>query len=264
MDSRPIGVYDSGVGGIVVLSEIIKILPNEDFIYLGDTARFPYGTKSKENIIKYTKESIKFLIDKNVKAIVIACGTASTVLPEVLKTTYNIPIIGVLEPTIASIDDKTKKIGIIATSRTITSKAWDIMLIDKYPNLEIISNACPILASLAETGWIDNEIAKLTIWEYLKPFKKSNISELILGCTHYPLFKNLIKEELPNVKLIDIGEKTAIYLRNTLEENNLLNNQSTASKYNFNLTDMDDNYLNMINNLLNEKNKNLSVEKVEL
>jgi len=255
MDNRPIGICDSGVGGIVVLSEIIKLLPNESFIYLGDTGRFPYGTKSKDSIIKYTEESIEFLIGKNVKAIVVACGTASTVLPEILKTKYNLPIIGVLEPTLLQIDNNNKKIGIIATPRTIASKTWDLILKEKYPNREVIGKACPLLVPLAEAGWIDNEIAKLTLKEYLKPFKNIDISELILGCTHYPLFKKLIKQELEDVKLIDIGEKTAIYFKRFMTENKLLSGSNSNPKFEVNLTDMEDSYLEMINKLLNEKSK---------
>jgi len=251
MNNKPIGICDSGIGGIVVLSEIVKSLPNESFIYLGDTARFPYGTKSKENLIKYTKEMINFLINQDVKAIIIACGTASTVLPTILEESYPVPIIGILESSLIKFDTKQKEIGVIATSRTIASKAWDIILKKDSPNIEIVANACPILAPLAEAGWTNNEVAKLAIKEYMKPFKKSNISQLILGCTHYPLFKEIIKEELPNVNLIDVGEEMAGYLKDYLANKNLLNSTSKAS-YKINLTDMDDSYYHLINNLMKD------------
>ena len=266
LDNRPIGVCDSGIGGVVVLSEIIKLLPKENFIYLGDTGRFPYGTKSKENLIKYTKEMIEFLINKNVKEIVIACGTASSVLSEVLKENYNVPITGVFKPTVLGINKQSTSIGVIATSRTIASKAWEIAIKEIDSNKKIITNGCPILASLAEVGWTDNEIARLTIKEYLKPFKSSEISELILGCTHYPLFKNLIKQELENVKLIDIGEETAKYLKNYLVQKNMLNQTEEDGTYEINFTDMDDNYLNTINTLLSgvKKIKGSDIRRVEL
>jgi len=252
MNNKSIGICDSGVGGIAVLSEIIKTLPEESYIYLGDTARFPYGSKSKESLIKYTKEMINFLINQDVKVVVVACGTASSVLPEVLEQKYPVPIIGILEPTLIRIDDNTKEIGIIATSRTITSKAWDKIVNEKYPNINIITNACPILAPLAEAGWTDNEIARLVVQEYIKPFKNSNISELILGCTHYPLFKELIQEELPGVKLIDIDEEMGIYLKEYLTEKELLSQNKSNSLLEFNLTDLDDSYYKLINNLMKE------------
>ncbi|MCL2384035.1 MAG: glutamate racemase [Oscillospiraceae bacterium] len=266
MDNRPIGVCDSGIGGIVVLSEIIKLLPNEKFIYLGDTGRFPYGTKSKETLVRYTKESVEFLISKNVKAIVIACGTASSVLAEVLKENYGVPIIGVFKPTVLGISKSDKKIGIIATSRTIASKEWDVMIKQVHPNKEIVDKACPILAPLAEAGWTDNEVAKLTIKEYLNPFKNSDISELILGCTHYPLFKNLIEKELKDVKLIDIGEETATYLEKYFKENNMLNEDELDTTYEFNFTDMDDSYVKTINTLLKgvSEIETKDVKKVQL
>ena len=249
MDNRSIGIFDSGVGGIVVLSEIIKLLPNESFIYLGDTARFPYGSKSKENIIKYTKESIKFFKEKGVKAIVVACGTASSTLLEVLKENYDVPIIGVLEPVIKRLGNN-EKIGVMATSRTINEKAWDRLINDYYPRTKIIGVSCPILAPLAETGWTNNEIAKLTIKEYLKEFKTENISKLILGCTHYPLFKDLIKEELAGVELIDLGEEVATYLKEFLTESEILNKDYGSTKYEIFLTDVDESYLKTFNNLL--------------
>ena len=251
MDNRPIGICDSGIGGIVVLSEIIKLLPNENFIYLGDTARFPYGNKSKDNIIKYTKESIEFLIDNGVKAVVVACGTASSILSEINKK-YEVPVIGIIES--VTINNH-QKIGVIATPRTIASQVWNKYLEKKYPKIEIIGVPCPILAPLAEAGWINNEIARLTIKEYLKPFQNQNISELILGCTHYPLFIDLIKEELKDVRLIDLGKELAKYLVNYLNENNLLNQDNLEGKCMINLTDSDDSYLETINNLLKHKIK---------
>jgi len=263
MDNRPIGVCDSGIGGIVVLSEIIKKLPHESFIYLGDTGRFPYGSKSQENIIKYTKESIAFLIKQNVKAIVVACGTASTVLSEVLKYKYPVPIIGIIEPTMNAITGP--NVAVIATARTIASKVWDQILLEHNPNLKIASNGCPLLAPMAEAGWTDNEIAKLAIREYLKPFQNKKINQLILGCTHYPLFKSLIKQELKNTEIIDVGEHTAIYLQTMLKKKKLLS-EKAIPKYQINLTDMDESYLSMVNSLLNglAEIERSNIKKVEL
>ena len=170
MNRNAIGMFDSGVGGLTVMKEVITELPEEDIIYLGDTKRFPYGSKSKETIIKCTKQAIDFLLTKNVKAIVIACGTATSQALDEVKQIYNIPIIGIIEPTINYINDKDniRSVGVIATAGTINSKSWEKNLFKMNPNLEVISKACPLLAPMAEEGWTENEIAKLTIKEYLK------------------------------------------------------------------------------------------------
>lgn len=253
MDNRPIGIFDSGVGGLTVFSELAKALPNEDMIYLGDTKQFPYGNKSKETIIELSKKNIEFLIQKNVKAVVIACGTATSQALESVKEKYNIPIIGIIEPTVMEIakDNKTKKIGVIATTGTIRSNSWEKEIKNKLPGAEVINKACPLLAQMAEEGWTENEIARLTIKEYVMEFKEEPVDKLILGCTHYPLFKSLIRQELgEKVEIIDTGKNVGKYLKKYLEKEGKQNQTKKISEYQFYLTDMENEFLKVASNLL--------------
>ena len=170
MDNRPIGMFDSGVGGLTVYKEVRKVYPNENIIYLGDTKSFPYGSKSKESIINLTKQGIDFLISKNVKAIIIACGTATSQALDAVKGLYSIPIIGIIESTVEYIakEHTLHKIGIVATAGTIRSNAWKTNLLKLRSDLEIINRPCPLLAPMAEEGWTNNEIAKLSVKEYMQ------------------------------------------------------------------------------------------------
>ena len=188
MDNRPIGMFDSGVGGLTVYREIKKKLPNEQIIYLGDTKEFPYGSKSKQNIIELTKNNIEFLLEYDVKLIIIACGTATSQALKEVRKIYKVPIIGIIDPTVNYIkqNKQYKNIGIMATRGTIKSNTWEKSLKNAIPDVKIYNKECPLLAPMAEEGWVDNEIAKLTIKEYIKYFPK--LDALILGCTHYPLF----------------------------------------------------------------------------
>lgn len=262
MDTRPIGIFDSGVGGITVFSELVKALPNESMIYLGDTKQFPYGNKSKETIIELAKKNIEFLIEKDVKAIVIACGTATSQALDTVKKIYNIPIIGIIEPTVLSIkDEKINKIGVMGTTGTIHSGSWETAIKKYMPSVDVINKACPILAQIAEEGWTDNEIAKLTIEEYLEVFKKTRVDKLILGCTHYPMFMSLIKQELGNAtEIIDTGKKVGSYLKKQLEEKNILNDTDNP-RYRFYLTDMESSFLKVASKLLK---KDIQIEKANI
>ncbi len=221
MDNRPIGVFDSGVGGMTVLKELICKLPNEKFIYLGDTKRFPYGSKSKEIIIDLTKKGIEFLIKQDVKMVVIACGTATSQALKEVTQIYNIPIIGVIEPIVDYLKNKNEKqIGVIATAGTIRSKGWEQAITKTIPQAEVQSIACPLLAPMVEEGWYDNEIAQLVVKEYLKPLKK--LDALILGCTHYPLLKNIIQNQIKSdTEIINIGEHVATKAKDILIQKNM-------------------------------------------
>lgn len=252
MDKRPIGMFDSGVGGMTVFSEIINKLPNENIIYFGDTKRFPYGNKSRESIISLSKNAINFLISKNVKCIVIACGTATSQAIEEVKKIYDIPIIGIIEPTIKYIKNSTKlqNIGVIATRGTIKSNSWEKKIKSVRSDIKVVNKECPVLAEIAEEGWTNNEIAELILREYLKDI--NNIDALILGCTHYPLFKELIKKILgENIELIDTGEKLSIYLRNKLEMLDLRNDVNNKPLFEFYLSDIENNFTKIANKLLN-------------
>ena len=261
MDKRAIGVFDSGVGGVTVLKELIGKLPNENFIYIGDTASFPYGSKSKETIVELCKKRIENLIQMNVKLIVIACGTATSQALDEMKKIFNLPIIGIIKPTVKYLEEKKyTDIGIIATTGTIRSKGWKKEIEKHIKNVNIHEKACPLLAPMAEEGWTENEIARLAIHEYLKDI--TDISALILGCTHYPLFKDVIKEELgDNVDIINTGEMVAKEVKKYIYDNkidNLSSNESVTRMY---LTDLECNFINVAKKLMNKNS--LNVNKIE-
>ena len=250
MDNRPIGVFDSGVGGMTVLKELMNIMPNESFVYLGDTKRFPYGSKSKETIIELTKNGIEFLIKKNVKLIVIACGTATSQALDEVKSLYDIPIIGVLEPTVDYLKSTNKKeIGVIATAGTINSKGFDNCIMEKIPDAKVQAIPCPLLAPMVGEGWYDNDIARLAIKEYLKHLNK--VEALILGCTHYPLLSSVIKEQIgEDVELINIGTHVAIEVNSILEKNEMYSQKQI---------DIDTNSFNKSEHLQNVTMENVKV-----
>ena len=231
MDNRAIGMFDSGCGGLTVLKQYTKLMPNENFIYYGDTAHLPYGDKSPEKIIEYCDEIVKFLINKNVKMIVIACGTASATAYEYLKNKYDIEIRNIIIPTAKSI--KEENIGVIATQATIKSNAWEKAIHTFSPNTKITSVACPLFVPIIENGLITNAGTPYFIQEYVRKLSihENKISSIVLGCTHYPLLKEKIQIEVGNnIQLIDIGEYSA---KNTLEylnQNNLSNATNNVGK----------------------------------
>lgn len=254
MDTRPIGMFDSGVGGLTVLKEVKKLMPNEEIIYLGDTKRFPYGSKSKDAIIEASRNCVKYLIEKNVKLIVIACGTATSQSIDVLKKEFNIPIIGIIDPTVDYLEKQIKSketIGVIATQGTIRSNAWEEKILERINTVQVKSEETPLLATMAEQGWTNNKVAKYTIKEYMKCFKK--IDRLILGCTHYPLFEELIKKELSKkVDIINTGEKVATYLERFLKDNKMENDKKIKGLTIY-LTDRETNFVSIASRLLGQE-----------
>lgn len=262
MNNKPIGMFDSGVGGITVFKEIKNALPNEDIIYIGDTASFPYGSKSKETIIELTKRRIEELIEKNVKLIVIACGTATSQALEEVKNLFRIPIIGIIHPTVEYIKEKKfKNIGVIATTGTIRSKGWQKAIEEEIGKCVVINKACPLLAPMAEEGWTENEIAKLTIHEYLKDMK--NIEALILGCTHYPLFQKFILEELDkDTQVINTGIMVAEEVKRYIRQNEMQNEKEGKSNYRIFLTDVESNFIEVASKLLKDDAMIQNIEKI--
>lgn len=261
MDKRPIGIFDSGVGGLTVLKELQKLMPNEDYLYIGDTASFPYGSKSKQTIIELSKKRIDNLIDMNAKIIVIACGTATSQALEEMKKIFNIPIIGIIQPTVEYLKEKNiKNIGVIATTGTIRSEGWKKQINKEIKGAKTVNKACALLAPMAEEGWVNNKIAEFAIHEYLKDIK--DIDALILGCTHYPLFKNIIKKELgENVEIINTGVMVGRKVKQYIYDNKLENNKEHASKTKIYLTDLECNFVNVAKKLLQKDDINL--KKIE-
>ena len=226
MDTRSIGVFDSGIGGLTVLKELEKQLPNENFVYLGDTLNFPYGDKTKEEIIKLSEKNIKYLISQKVKLVVIACGTATSQSLEIMKSIFDIPIIGIIEPTVLYVKKMNlEKIGVIATTGTIRSGAWEQNLKREIPNIEVVNRACPLLASIAEEGKAKSKESLEAVHEYMEIFKENSVDTIILGCTHYPIYDEIIKNEFSNkVNLINTGDAVATKLKQYLHENNMETN----------------------------------------
>src|SRR5579872_2172898 len=217
---RPIGVFDSGIGGLTVLKELVAALPSEHFIYLGDTARLPYGTKTNEVIIKYSRENTEFLLAKGIKLLVIACNTSSAVALERIAAETAVPVIGVIEPgaRAAAKASRSGKIGVIGTEATIASGAYTRAIQKFRPRAEIYTRACPLLVPLVEEGFLDNEIAEKTVGYYLESLKASGIDMLLLGCTHYPLLRPLFQRVMgPGVKVVDSATATANEVRERLD-----------------------------------------------
>ena len=229
MDNRPIGVFDSGIGGLTVVDALTKSLPNESILYVGDTARVPYGNKSKLRIQEFSNEITQWLVDQNSKMIVVACNTASSLALDYIKSKFNLPIIGVIEPGIHSAIAVTKnnRIGVLGTNATIKSDAYGEGLRAANDQISVVSQACPLFVPLAEEGWVSGDVPTAIATTYLEPIKRSNVDTLILGCTHYPLLKSILKQVLgSDVSLVDSGEATAAAVNSVLNKNNIVSNEN--------------------------------------
>lgn len=222
----PIGIFDSGIGGLTVVKEVIKLLPYEDIVYFGDTARVPYGIKSKETIIKFSLENTLFLLQKNVKMIVVACNTSSSLALPVIRRHFKIPILGVIMPGAkeAVYATKNKKIGVIGTRATINSRAYEEEIKRLDSAIKVYSQACPMFVPIVEEGWVADEITTRIAEKYLVPLKDKGVDTLILGCTHYPLLKKRIQEVMgKGVVLIDSAQQVAVEVKQVLSQEGLLN-----------------------------------------
>lgn len=236
---RPIGIFDSGVGGLTVVDQVVKRLPGESIIYFGDTARVPYGPKSPETVQRYSREAAAFLLSQHVKAIVVACNTATAHAAAMLRETLPVPVIGVIEPgaTAAVNATRSKRVGVIGTAGTIASGAYDLAVRARLPDARIYAQPCPLFVPIVEEGWAKHEAARLIATEYLTPIREQDIDVLVLGCTHYPLLRNLIGDIMgPGVKLVDSAEQTAIELQRVLVQNDLCS-RSRAGVHRFAASD---------------------------
>ena len=250
-----IGVFDSGIGGLTVLQKIIETLPKENTVYLGDTARAPYGTKSVETVLRYSFENTEFLVQKGVKAVVVACNTSTAIALTQLRDSLSIPVIGVIEPGVrrAIKSTKNKKVGVIGTEATIQSGAYTRALKEADGGVEVYSRACPLFVPLVEEGWTDNDVVEMTVKAYLGSLKQSGIDALILGCTHYPLLKKAIREFIGNaVRLVDSAEETAREVENTLKKA-VLTRRNGKGIHSFFVTDAPDRFIEVGRRFLGEK-----------
>lgn len=266
MSSKYIGVFDSGLGGLTAVKELMEILPNEPIVYFGDTGRVPYGTKSNETIIKYTKSDIQFLKTFDLKLIIVACGTASTIALPHVKENVGVPIFGVADAAAkaAAKETRNNKIGIIGTSGSIRSGAYARLIKEENPEIENYSVACPLFVPLVETGHLSGEIARLAAEEYLLSLKEKGVDTLVLGCTHYPLLKDVIKEVMgENVTLIDPGKITAGFVKDYLTAQNLLCGERKENQYRFFVSDSPEEFLKLASGFLNQEIPG-GVEKIDI
>jgi glutamate racemase len=264
-NNSPIGVFDSGIGGLTVLQEIIREMPEESTIYLGDTARVPYGTRSAETVMRYSFDNTRFLSSKDIKLLVVACNTASSVSLDAIKNTVSIPVIGVIEPgaKAAAKATRNKKIGVIGTEATVKSNAYTKAIKAIDDSIEVFSIACPLFVPLVEEGWVEGQITTLIVSRYLDEMKDKGIDTVVLGCTHYPLLKKVIAGVMGSgVRLIDSAIETSLEIRRTLELLDLKKKQKDAPFRKFFVTDSPERFLKVGEKFLGQKIA--YIEKVEI
>jgi len=228
---KSIGVFDSGVGGLTVVKELIRQLPNEDIVYFGDTARVPYGIKSKETIIRFSLENILFLLKHDVKLICVACNTVSSLALPVIRSHFKVPIVGVLSPGVreAVYATQNKRVGVIGTPGTIKSRAYENEIKQLDAKVNVTAVACPLFVPFVEEGWLSGEVVLSVVKHYLKPLKEAQVDTVILGCTHYPVLKPIIKKVMGgHVTLIDSAKQAAIEVKKILAAEDLLNGKRIA------------------------------------
>ena len=256
MTWKSIGIFDSGVGGLTVLREIMQVLPQEDTLYFGDTARVPYGTKSPDTVTRYAGEIASFLIKRDIKLLVVACNTASAVALPALKRQLSIPVVGVIEPGARRAVEVSRagRIGVIGTAGTIRSSAYTRAIKRLRPDAEVLTRACPLFVPLAEEGWVDNQVARLTAQIYLEELKESAVDTLVLGCTHYPLLKSMIADVMgPGVALVDSAEETARTVAGILAGKGLLRPSVEKGNHSYYVSDIPAGFVRVGNRFLGGK-----------
>ena len=262
---QPIGVFDSGIGGLTVARELFRLLPNESIVYFGDTARVPYGPKSRKTVQRYSREAAAFLLSRDVKMIVIACNTATAHAYDVLRDELPVPVIGVVEPgaRTAARASATGRIGVIGTAGTIASGAYDYAVRRLVENARVYAQPCPLFVPLIEEGWTDREATRLVAQEYMRPLQAVDIDVLVLGCTHYPLISDILQDTLgPNVQLVDSARETALEVARTLEQERLLRSAGTPPEHQFVASDSPMRFREVGRRFLG--GKILDVEKVDV
>lgn len=253
--SAPLGIFDSGVGGLTVVRAVQQLLPSEDVIYLGDTARVPYGSKSPETIRRFASQDAQYLIDQGVKAVVVACNTATAHALEHLRSQTELPVIGVIEPGVdaACADDSVERIGIIATRGTIRSHAYQHALAQRRTGLIIHAKETPLLVPIVEENWIDHDAAKLILESYLTPLVDKGIDALLLACTHYPLLMPVLESLLPDeICLVDSASTCAQFLKQELERLDLRKQEDCEGELQIHLTDLSEEFEALASRFLNK------------
>ncbi len=237
---KPIGVFDSGIGGLTVVKALMRELPDEPIVYFGDTARVPYGSKSKSTIVRFSLENVEFLLRFGVKCIVIACNTASSWALPTLRKYFKVPMIGVIRPgaRAAVQRTRTKRVGIIGTEATVRSRAYEIEMKRLDPSIRVFSQSCPLFVPMVESGWLNGPISGQIAATYLDPLKRQKIDTLILGCTHYPLLAHVIRKAIgPSTELVDSATQTAAEVKSLLAWNEWSSKANGRPKHRFFVTD---------------------------
>jgi glutamate racemase len=259
---KPVGIFDSGLGGLTVLKALIEALPGEDTVYLGDTARVPYGTKSPETVVRYSLQNAAFLTGKGIKLLVVACNTASATSLEALAARLPLPVVGVIEPGAEAAVRQTRNgtVGVIGTRATIQSGAYERALTRRFPSVRVVSRPCPLFVSLAEEGWTENDVAERTARHYLEPLTAQGIDTLLLGCTHYPLLARTIARCVGGeVALIDSARETAAAVARLLEERGLAHPGERRGSRSYYVTDLPSHFWEVGRRFLGDELDNVSL-----
>jgi len=254
-----IGIFDSGIGGLTVARALIKSLPEYDILYFGDTARTPYGTKSPETVVQYAIEDAKFLIEKGAQILVVGCNTASSVATEKLRESFDMPIFEVISPAVHEVvsDNHGKRVGIIGTRATINSTVYQDKIKAARPDIKVFTAPCPLLVPLVEEGWLNRSETRKIVKRYLYPLKLKQIDMLILGCTHYPLLKDIIQAKIgKRVKIIDSSETMSDTVKNFLADNpHVANRLSKKGTHRIFVSDITDHIQKLASTILKDANK---------
>lgn len=256
LNARPIGVFDSGIGGLTVVRSLLDRLPHENIVYFGDTARVPYGPKSAQVVREYAAQDADFLLSKNVKMIVVACNTVSAVALDVVQRRVRVPVVDVIHPGAQSAvaSTRNKRIGVVGTAGTIGSKAYVHAIRQLDSSVHVVGKTCPLFVPIAEEGWGNHRVAELVASEYLFPLKSEQIDTLILGCTHYPLLRDVIRKVVDaKVVLIDSGEAVAAEVEHVLEKHSMRNPSTQRPKLDFFVSDIPEKFTEVGERFLGKK-----------
>ncbi len=265
--NSPIGIFDSGIGGLTVLKEIISELPREHTIYLGDTARVPYGIRSPETVTRYSFENTRFLSARQIKILVIACNTASSISLDAIREHFPVSVVGVIEPgaRAAAAATQNKKVGVIGTEATIRSNSYTRAIHSLDSSIAVFSTPCPLFVPIVEEGWTDDPITEMIAERYLSSLREKGIDTLVLGCTHYPLLKPVLSKVMGNsVRLIDSAIETARQIHDILASLSLLNSTSGAVRHEFYVTDSPEKFLSVGERFLGKKIEHIAATKLDM
>ena len=262
-NEMPIGIFDSGVGGLTVMKEIMKLLPEEDILYIGDTARVPYGTRSPETVSRYSLENARFLMSKGIKVLVVACNTSSAVSLALLREKFPVSVIGVVEPGARAAVERSilKRIAVIGTETTIKTGSYERAIREIDNSIEVSGIACPLFVPIIEEGWLEGDVVNLTVEKYLSSIRYNNVDTLVLGCTHYPMIKNVI-EKFVQLPLIDSAVETAKEVKSVLEKQDILCKSKGEVSRNFFVSDSPEKFAYVGEKFLGHKILNIS--KIDL